>query len=256
MNRAIYPILSGALAQERRLQVFANNIANVNTAGFKQDQQVFKAVMARRIAGPPPVPGIHTIGNHVGAAPAGHNERVYTAPHVTRTNFDIGRTRMTGNPLDLAIQGDGFFELKTPQGTRYTRTGMLSLDTRRRLVTSAGFPVLGLKGEIKIPPGNIQINSVGGIQVDGQTVGTIKVVQFDDNSMPGKSEDGLFMGGAPKVMATPMLQPGHLEESNVNSLGEMVKLIEGMRTYESAQKMIQTIDHMSEVAIQEVGRVL
>ncbi|HJT18944.1 MAG TPA: flagellar hook-basal body protein [Nitrospira sp.] len=256
MNRAIYPILSGALAQERSLQVFANNVANVNTAGFKQDQQGFQAILSRRISGPGPIPGVQTIAHRLLAVPSGPAERVYAAPHITRTNFDIGRTRMTGNSLDVAIQGDGFFEIKTPQGTRYTRSGMFSLDNRRRLVTGAGFPVMGLKGEIKIPPGTIQINAVGGIQVDGQSVGTLKVLQFDEKNMPGKSADGLFVGGKGKTMATPMLHPGHLEESNVNSLGEMVKMIQGMRSYESAQKMIQTIDRMAETAIQDVGRVL
>jgi flagellar basal-body rod protein FlgG len=256
MNRAIYPVLSGALAQERSLQVFSNNIANVNTAGFKQDQQGFKAIMSRRIAGPAPVPGVQSIAQQIISAPAGPNERVYAAPHHSRTTFEAGRTRMTGNPLDVAIQGNGFFEVKTPQGVRYTRNGMFSLDNQRRLVTNTGFPVMGPKGEIKVPPGTIQINGTGGIQVDGQAVGAIKVMEFDDKGMPDKAADGLFAGGNGKVMATPMLQPGHIEESNVNSLGEMVKMIQGMRSYESAQKMIQTIDRMSEVAIQDVGRVL
>jgi len=256
MNRAIYPVLSGALAQERSLQVFSNNIANVNTAGFKQDQQGFRAIMSRRIAGPAPVPGVHSIAHHLVSAPAGMSERVYAAPHTSRTSFETGRTRVTSNPLDIAIQGNGFFEVKTPLGTRYTRNGMFSIDNKRRLITNTGFPVMGTKGEIKIPPGAIQVNAVGGIHVDGQPVGTIKVMEFEEHAMPEKHPDGLFTGGKGKPVATPMLHPGHIEESNVNSLGEMVKMIQGMRSYESAQKMIQTIDRMAEVAIQDVGRVL
>ncbi len=256
MNRAIYPVLSGALAQERSLQVFSNNIANVNTPGFKQDQQGFRAVMSRRIAGPAPVPGVHTLAHHITMTPAGPSERVYAAPHFSRTTFETGRARITSNPLDVAIQGDGFFEVKTPHGIRYTRNGMFSLDNKRRLVTNTGLPVMGTKGEITVPSGTIHINGVGEIQVDGKTVGALKVLEFAEHEMPAKSEDGLFAGGKGKVMAHPMLQHGHVEESNVNALGEMVKMIQGMRSYESAQKMIQTIDRMSEVAIQDVGRVL
>jgi len=256
MNRAIYPILSGALAQERSLQVFANNIANVNTAGFKQDQQGFRAIMAKRVPGPMPVPGVQSIAHHIVAVPGGPPARVFAAPHVSRTTFESGRTRITSNPLDIAIQGDGFFEVKTPHGLRYTRNGMFSLDNQRRLITNSGFPVMGTKGEIKVPPGVIHINGLGEMQVDGKSVGTIKVLEFPEKEMPTKSEDGLFAGGKGKVMAHPTLHPGHVEESNVNSLGEMVKMIQGMRTYESAQKMIQTIDRMAEVAIQDVGRVL
>ncbi len=256
MNRAIYPILSGALAQERSLQVFAHNIANVNTAGFKQDHQGFRAIMAKRVPGPVGIPGVQSIAHHIMAAPGGPASRVYAAPHFSRTTFEAGRTRITSNPLDVAIQGDGFFEVKTPQGVRYTRNGMFSLDNQRRLITNTGFPVMGTKGEIKVPAGVLHISGVGEIQVDGKAVGTIKVMQFPENEMPTKSDDGLFVGSKGTVMAHPTLQPGHIEESNVNSLGEMVKMIQGMRTYESAQKMIQTIDRMAEVAIQDVGRVL
>jgi flagellar basal-body rod protein FlgG len=256
MNRAIYPILSGALAQERSLQVFSNNIANVNTPGYKQDQQGFKAILSRRVPGPAPVPGVNTIAQQIIARPGGANERVYTEPSFSRTTFEAGRTRNTSNPLDVAILGEGFFEVKTPQGLRYTRNGMFSLDNKRRLVTNTGLPVMGTKGEITVPSGTVAINAAGEIQVDGKAVGTIKVMEFKSQEMPAKSEGGLFAGGKGTVMANPMLQSGHIEESNVNSLGEMVKMIQGMRSYESAQRMIQTIDRMAEVAIQDVGRVL
>ena len=84
----------------------------------------------------------------------------------------------TGNPLDVAIQNNGFFEVKTADGVRYTRNGIFSLDNQRRLVTNLGHPVMGIKGEIKSASGNIQINAEGGIQVDGNPIGAIKVVEF------------------------------------------------------------------------------
>ncbi len=250
MNRAIYPILSGALAQEREMQVFANNMANVNTAGFKQDGQAFKSVMARvQVATP-------VLGQQIDARPFGPAERVFVAPYATGTSFEAGRIRVTGNPLDTAIQGSGFFEVKTPQGVRYTRSGMFSLDSQRRLVTNLGYPVMGTKGEIKVPPGTVQVSAQGAIHVDGLPVATLKVMDFPVDHMPQKHLEGLFASDNAQPAKNPQVQGGHIEESNVNSIGEMVKMIQGMRNYESTQKLIQTLDHMAEVSIQDVGRVL
>ncbi|MCC2641814.1 MAG: flgF [Nitrospira sp.] len=255
MNRAIYPILSGAIAQEKQLQVFSNNLANVNTAGFKQDQQGFRGLLAR--SGSATVVASHAAGlnSTITSRPAGPTERVFAEAHGVRTAFEPGRIRITGNSLDVALQGSGFFEVKTPEGIRYTRNGMFSLDNQRRLVTNLGHPVMGAKGEIKVPAGTVQINPQGGIQVDGNPIGTIKVVDFPDDRMPHKFTEGLFVGGEPRVSTNPQVQSGHIEESNVNSLGEMVKMIQGMRSYESAQKLIQTLDRMTEQAIQDLGRV-
>ncbi len=255
MNRAIYPILSGALAQERQMQVFANNMANVNTAGFKQDGQAFTAVMARVQAGVPIIAHQAGFGHQIGERAPGPAERVFAAPHTLHTSFESGRIRITGNPLDAAIQGSGFFEVKTPQGLRYTRSGMFSLDSQRRLVTNLGYPVMGTKGEIKIPPGVVQVSAQGAIDVDGRPIATLNVVEFPTDHMPQKHLEGLFASDSAKPAKNPQVQSGHIEESNVSSIGEMVKMIQGMRNYESSQKLIQTLDHMAEVAIRDVGRV-
>ena len=256
MNRGIYPILSGALAHERRMQVFANNMANVNTAGFKQDEQSFKAIFPRPQLGIPAIGPATGIAQQIMARPFGATERAFVAPHRMKTTFEPGRIKLTGNPLDIAIQGQGFFEVKTPQGTGYSRNGMLSLDNQRRLVTSLGYPVMGTKGEIKIPAGKLDISAQGEIKVDDKPVGTIKIMEFPADQMPQKFAEGLFVSDKGTITKNPQLQVGHIEESNVNSIGEMVKMIEGMRGYESAQKLMQTLDRMAEVAIQEVGRVL
>lgn len=256
MNRGIYPILSGALAHERRMQVFANNMANVNTAGFKQDEQAFKSIFPRYQAVIPT--GGRTVGlaQQIMARPFGPTERAFVAPHQIKTTFETGRIRLTGNPLDMAIQSRGFLEVETPQGIRYTRNGMLSLDRDRRLVTALGYPVMGTKGEIKIPPGKLDISAQGEIRVDEKPVATIKVMEFPEDDMPQKSSEGLFFSDKGTVSKNPQIQVGHIEESNVNSIGEMVKMIQGMRNYESTQKLIQTLDRMAEIAIQDVGRVL
>ncbi len=255
MDRGIYPILSGALAIERRMQLFANNLANVNTAGFKQDTQAFHAVITRRMIGPVHQTAVSAAASLFAARPVGGTERVFVAPLGTKTVFEPGRLRFTGNPLDVAIQGEGFFEIKTPYGLRYTRNGMFSLDNQRRLVTHLGYPVMGLTGELTIPPGTMHITNQGTIQVDGRTVGTIKVVEFLAEAMPIKQGEGLFFGEKAKLLKDPQIQVGHLEESNVSAISEMVNMIEGMRMYESAQKVIQAFDRMAEVAIQDLGKV-
>ncbi len=256
MNRAVYPILSGALAQERQMQVFANNMANVNTAGFKQDDQGFKSVMARAQVGVSSFTHSAGFGSQIGVIPPGPAERVFAAPSAVHTSFEAGRLRITGNPLDTAIQGSGFFEIKTPQGLRYTRSGMFSLDSQRRLVTNLGYPVMGTKGEIKVPPGTVQVGTQGGIDVDGRPVATLKIMDFPTDHMPQKHLEGLFASESAQPAKNPQVQGGHIEESNVNSIGEMVKMIQGMRNYESSQKLIQTLDHMAEISIQSLGRVL
>lgn len=207
MNRAIYPILSGAVAQEKQLQVFANNLANVNTAGFKQDQQGFRGLLAR---GGSVGMGSASSGitSTMSTRPAGPTERVFTEANGMRTTFEPGRIRITGNPLDVAIQTDGFFEVKTPDGVRYTRNGIFSLDGQRRLVTNLGHPVMGTKGEIKVPAGNIQINAEGGIQVDGNAIGTIKVVEFPPMRCHRNSPKACSRAGSPACRRNRSSSPG------------------------------------------------
>ena len=103
MNRGIYPILSGALAHERRMQVFANNMANINTAGFKEDEQSFQALFPRTQMGLPPAGHTASLALHIGARPFGPAERAFAAPHTVKTTFEPGRVRLTGNPLDAVL---------------------------------------------------------------------------------------------------------------------------------------------------------
>jgi flagellar basal-body rod protein FlgG len=214
MNRGIYPILSGALAQEKRMQVLANNLANVNTTAFKRDEPIFRSLLARSGSSAPfrsdgfmpPTPR-----RSLTAA-----ERVFASVDGIKTDLEPARLRTTGNPQDIAIRGAGFFEIKTPQGTLYTRDGAFHVDPKRRLVTEAGYAVMGSKGELKLPPGDVTINPKGGISVNGQTVDTIKIIDFPDTAPPTKVGEGLFRGQSGTTVKDPTLAPGHLEESGVN----------------------------------------
>ena len=253
MNRGIYPILSGALAQEQRMQVLSNNLANVHTTAFKRDEPLFRSLLAR-VAAIPAGSGDGIVATLPRTSIAG-SERIFAAMDGVKTDLDQGRLRQTGNELDLAIRGAGFFEVKTPQGILYTRDGGFHVDPKRRLVTEDGHPVMGQKGELKIPAGTLSINPRGGIYVNGEEIGTVKVVEFPKDVTPQKVGEGFFRASSPQPVKDVNLAVGHLEESGVNAVAEMVKLIEVMRSFESAQKLIQTMDGMMSLAIQEVGKV-
>jgi flagellar basal-body rod protein FlgG len=254
MNRGIYPILSGAIAQEQRLQVVANNVANAHTNGYKKDEPLFRSVLAdaRRVA--PTGRSTH----HLFALGGTHRPLPHAFVHIQehKTSLAPGRLRETKNGLHAAIQGNGFFEVETPAGLRYTKNGLFHLDNQRRLVTVTGDPVMGPKGEIKLPPGEVKLSSDGSVMVDDRPVAALKVVEFAEEGRVRKAGDGYFIGEEPTVVKAPSLAVGQLEESNVNSMEEMIKVISAMRNFEAAQKTIAAFDKMTEAAIQEVGRVM
>jgi len=254
MNRAIYPILSGALAQEERIQVLSNNIANVKTNGFKRSEPVFKSVlggMGRTVgttgAGADALPVL-------GGLPQGANERVFVRAVSLATHFGNGNLKKTDNQLDMAIQGKEFFEIRTPQGVFYTRNGAFRLNPKGQLVTESGYEVMGDKGPITLKAGDIKVSSDGRILVDGNQAAKIKLVEFPEGQSPEQVGGGLFTGLNAKPAKEGLVSPGYLEEANVNSFTEMVRLVEVMRTYEAAQKLVLTFDKMTETSIQDLGR--
>lgn len=256
MNRGIYPILSGALSQERRLQVIANNLANANTTAYKRDETLFAALLSAASATPPRMapPAAWSFT----AAPVGGSggSRFFVALRGVATEFQPGRLRTTNNPLDVAIQGPGFFEVRTPDGVRYTRNGVFHVSHKQELVTEQGYRVMGKKGPLKVGNGDVRIAPDGTVTVDGQVSGTLKIVEFPPDRPPEKIGEGLYRGTGGRPVKAPLLAIGHIEESNVNAVEEMVQVIEVMRSYESAQRLVQTFDRMTETAIQDIGRVV
>lgn len=254
MNRGVYPILSGAIMEDRFIQGVAHNIANVNTTGFKQDDVLFKSQLTKHMR-VIPAAGVVSLAAQMWTADSQVAERVFVAPNGLKTSFEAGRLRPTGNPYDFAIEGPGFFEIKSPDGARYTRDGVFHLDGKRVLVNEMGYPVMGTNGELKLPPGELKVDNRGALIVNGQTVGKFKIIEFPSTGMPAKVGDGLFSGDQGKTVTAPTVLAGAIEESNVNPLSEMVKMIQAMRTYESAQKVIQSFDRMAEMAVNDLGRV-
>lgn len=247
MNRGIYPALSGGIAYEKMLSIISNNVANINTAGFKADRPVFKLDI------PPPTPEVdEQTGMSSTALP--YNDKFYTEIDNLFTDFNTGVLKQTGNALDLAIEGNGFFVVNTPDGPRYTRSGTFTLDSSSMLTTPEGYMVMGESGPIILGQGKITIDSEGKISVNGSEVNKIRVVDFERPYNLMKDHGNMFTGSGEKAAEGYKVLQGAIELSNVNPVKEMASMIEVLRGYESYQKVMTTMDENSARA-NEVGRV-
>lgn len=248
------------MAQSTRLDTIANNLANVNTNSFKKDRQVFSEYLStlerpNDVNSVPKVPAsIESFYNMEGT------DNAYVNPAGTFTNFEQGGLRPTGGPMDLALDGKGFFEVATPQGTRYTRNGGFQIDNNGTLVTREGWPVLKEGGgQIHVGSHNITVSQNGEVFDGGTSQGKLAITTFDkldDLAKVGNSNYQL------KANATSQPTPsgakvsqGFLEASNVNVVEEMTDMISANRVFEATQKAIKGHDQMDEKLINVVGKV-
>ena len=254
MNSGMYSAVSGNLAAMKRLDVIASNLANSATTGFKQDRLTFDSVLAGS-QNPPEVPTGST------ADPVLLQERM-------QTDYSNGAIVQSGNPFDLALQGDGFFVVRTPDGVAYTRQGNFRLSNDGTLVTANGYPLLSRAGgrpeegqPIRLTElqGKPVVDSQGGITVNGEPVGALAIVDFQKPYQLKKTEGTFFVAdgaAAPREAgaATTILQ-GALEQSNVNSVSEMINMIDANRYFESCQRVVRSFDDMAAKAISDQARV-
>ena len=245
MNSGMYAAVSGSLAAMRRLDVISNNLANINTPGYKKDKMSFEGLLAGPV-NPPAVPQGMT------ADPIMQKENIYI-------DYAAGPTSQSGNPLDLALDGDGFFAVTTPDGTAYTRQGNFRTSADGTLVTVDGYPVQGAGGSaIHIKGSRVEIDAKGGIIVDGTQTGTLSVLDFEKPYALTKVGNALFVPADPQTTTQAgkaQIQQGHLEGSNVESISEMVQMIETNRYFEACSKVIKGFDDIAAKAASEVGRV-
>jgi flagellar basal-body rod protein FlgG len=237
-------VVSGMHALWARHETVANNLANVSTPGFKRDDVLVLPAV------PPPTQT---------AAAGGVLSPVYQAPAIQWTDYSQGPLLPTGRELDAALTGSGFFVVDTPAGERYMRNGTFHVSPDGFLVTAGGARVLGERGPIAIPPGRLAIGGRGDVQVNGKTVGTLRVVDFPAPLPLLKTGGSLFAPTSADVRPAAAtgyeVVGGALEGSNVNAVEAMVRLIEILRTYEAAQRAIQAADEVDGQAVNEVGRV-
>jgi flagellar basal-body rod protein FlgG len=254
MSSGLYTAVCGHIMQGRRLEILSNNLANVNTAGFKEDRPHFGAIH--------PAPETTALTGQADARMFLFSREMsmsYPALSGIDTDFSAGEIRQTGNNLDVAINGPGFIAVNTPGGELYTRTGNFSLNSKRELVTQSGYPVKGKEKNIIIEGNEIAIDRDGNITVDGQQVDALKVVDFEDYSGLVKVGDNFFenvKGTANERKADGCdIQQQYLELSNIDIVGEMVNMIDVARICESYQKVIRALDEIDEQATREVAAV-
>ncbi|HUU40108.1 MAG TPA: flagellar hook-basal body protein [Desulfatiglandales bacterium] len=225
MMSGIYEVIDSSLAQQLRFATISNNLSNINTNAFKKEIMSFDQALTMNI--------------------------------VSATVFSPGPTRYTGNELDVAISGPGFFKVQTPRGIRYTRNGSFTINSEGLLVTRNGDAILGQNGPISINSGKISIGIDGQVAADNEPVDKIVVVDFEAPQQlkkEGMSYYG-YQGGEEGVYNSDNIniQQGYIENSNVNPTEEMIKMVEALRLFESAQKAIQCLDEVNQKMVNDVG---
>lgn len=259
MSESMYIAASGALTQQLRLEVLANNLANTNTIGFKEDRTSFKAHFPDVAAATEEDQGEPVAEEAPTVLDPYLSNNFYVTFEGSTINFTPGEFKHTGNALDFALNGSGFFCVETTDGTHYTRKGNFSLNQDGVLVTSEGLTVLGEGGEIRIDGRDVMVDGKGNVLVDGTVVGTLKIVDFPQPYQLEKIGESLFSLSdldvpEEKAEGTEIMQ-GLNELSNVDSVRTMTEMIEVLRTYESYQKIIQSVSEVTSKAINEVGRL-
>ncbi len=255
MSGDIYIAAAGALASEKRMQLIANNLANVNTVGFKMDRGRYQMI------NPTDLPGKTAANPTDLAATRAH---LFWNNFSSYTDYSNGALKRTDNDFDLAIVGNGFFCVQGPDGEHYTRKGNFTLDADGVLVTHNGWPVLGNGGEITIDSqenphrdARFVVDSQGNVAVDGQIIDQLRIVDFTELKSLTKAGDTRFKAtGVPaNEVADARISQGFIETSNVDSVKMMTEMIEVLRGYESYQKIIQNADDTYSQAIEKIGAV-
>ena len=252
MSGAIYAAASGALNLQMRLGVLANNLSNINTVGFKEDRSVFTV--------PNTTGSKNNSSNRLAASADTQPYLACRSPFETKINFSPGSLKQTGNALNLAIEGNGFFCIETPGGIQYTRNGNFTVNNQKELVTREGFPVLGTKGKLIIDGNDIIFDGAGNLHVDGSQIGSLKIIDFPEPRYLEKAGGTMFVPVAPdfsgKKVDDIAIKQGFLELSNVDPISVMTNMIEVTRGFETYQKIIKSLDETTAKAINEVGMVV
>jgi flagellar basal-body rod protein FlgF len=238
--------LSRQMALQRELDVVANNIANLNTTGFKADGNLFEEFLM-------PVARANEF--------AGSDRRVsFVQDRATWHDTSQGSVERTGNPLDVAVDGDAFLAVQTPRGERYTRNGSFQLNAAGELVTSEGFKVLGDSGPIVFQPEDrdIIIGRDGSIAVPQGARGKLRLVSFARPQELKKDGASTFLAsaaGQPQAATNARVAQGAIEKSNVRGVLEMTRMIEVTRSYTNIATLLQQQSEMRRSAIQQLAEV-
>jgi len=258
MRESMYSALFGAMSNEVRLNTITNNLANVNTTGFKKDAYAFQDTFQRLATD-----YLTDDRQNLHAEEIWPRAYVQARPRLSGQYSDQsqGSMQATGNPLDIALVGDGYLKVRTPEGDMLTRSGSFQLASDGRLITEQGYEVLGGGSALALPRDNkISIDSNGRITADGDDIGTLDIVNVSDPKSLEKQGKNLFKlrkgSRATEIPAEGVsVQQGYLEKSNVEIVSEMVNMMEAQRAFEINQKIMTTTDGMESLVINKVGQV-
>jgi len=251
MTNTLLVGLSRQVTLERQMDVVSNNVANVNTSGFKADRSLFEEYL--------------TSGAHEDNFASGDRRVSYVQDRGTFKDFSQGPTEQTKNPLDVAIEGNGFLTVQTPAGERYTKDGGLQINSQGQLVNASGLQVQGTSGPIVFQPtdhditiaadGNITV--LEGVGRTSSVRGKLKLVSFADAQKLTKEGSNLYAAGT--AAATPdaksTVRQGFIEKSNVNSVAEMSRMIEVTRAYQSISAMLQQQGDLRKTSLDKLADV-
>jgi flagellar basal-body rod protein FlgF len=239
LNTGSYPAVSASMAALDRLDVITHNLANANTAGFKAELALQHGTNLRG-----------TDAN-----------RITIARHDVATDFSQGPIEKTGNSLNAAIHGEGFFVVDTPNGERLTRRGTFDVDSGGFLVTAEGNRVQGPGGDVNLGPLRdeaIEIGADGRIRAGQEDIGRLRIATVSDTSKLSRDEGASFWAPPDAVSDAKagqyQVQQGALERSNVSAIEGLMALIETMRGYEAYTKATQQHDSVTQKAVTDVGR--
>jgi flagellar basal-body rod protein FlgF/flagellar basal-body rod protein FlgG len=254
MDNALLVGLSRQVALGRELEVVANNLANINTTGYKSDRSIFEQFLM------PPASD--------GEFPADSRDVSYVRDRTTWHNFSAGPIQRTGGPLDVAIDGNAFLVVQTAAGQRYTRNGALQISPTGALVTNTGDPVIGVGGPIQFQntDHDISIGEDGTITVregasatSDSTRGQLQLASFADAGQLEKEGSSLFLapaGVAPQpAPAGVRVVQGAIEQSNVSAVSEMARMVEITRTYEQISSLLQQQNSERTTALDKLSAV-
>ena len=249
MENTLLVGLSRQVTLERQLDVVANNVANINTTGFKADRSLFEEYLRSPAHEDNFVPADRRVS--------------FVHDRATFHDFAAGPSEQTKNPLDIAIDGKAFLAVQTAAGERYTRDGGLQINNQGQLVTASGDPVLGTSGPIVFQPTDKAINiapdgNITVVEGTGRTDsvrGKLRLVSFADPQKLVKEGSNLYSGIAAQPDIKSTLRQGFIEKSNVNSVVEMARMIEVTRAYTSISAMLQQQGDLRKTALDKLADV-
>ncbi len=243
MENALLIGLSRQNALRNQMDVIANNLANLTTAGFKSQDLTFEEYLM-------PVASAESF-------PEQDETLSYVLDYVSAYDFSAGTIAQTGNPLDVAVNGTGWLVVETPDGERYTRDGSLSLNAEGQLVTKSGYPVLSTAGVVTLGPNetDFTVAADGTISTSEGDRGRLRVVRFEDQSTLKNAGENLFAGDDPIESETDRVVQGAIERSNVRSVVEVTRMVEVTRAYQTVSAMLKEQNELKQDAINTLGQI-